>query len=132
MFIIFLIGPVVREERETTKIRAVFDVSCDTNGPSLNSYLYPGPNLLGKIFDILIRFRLNKVAILDDIKQAFLNVGIAKEHQDLLHFLWEDKNGLVIYRFLRVVFGLNCSPFLLNDTIRHHLQQFVDLDKAFV
>ena len=66
--------PVAREDKDTTKIRAVFDASCNNNGPSLNQCLYSGPNLLGNIFDILFRFRFNKYVIIADIKQAFLNV----------------------------------------------------------
>ena len=38
--------PVVRTDKETTKIRAVFDASYSTNKPSLNYCLYAGPNLL--------------------------------------------------------------------------------------
>ena len=61
---------VVREDKETTKLRVVFDASCSNrSSPSLNDCLYPGPNLLCKIFDILLRFRLNPIAILSDIKQ---------------------------------------------------------------
>ena len=124
--------PVVRIDKETTKIRAVFDASCSVNGSSLNESLYPGPNLLAKIFDILLRFRLNKIAIIADIKQAFLNVGISREHQDFLRFLWQDiKNeSIVVYRFQRAVFGVNSSPFLLNATIRRHLNKY--LHKCFV
>ncbi|MEM7299092.1 MAG: reverse transcriptase domain-containing protein, partial [Bacteroidota bacterium] len=66
-----------------------------------------------------------EVAVLADIKQAFLNIGIDKEHRDLLHFLWEDESGnFSVYRFTRLPFGLTCSPFLLNATIRHHLNLF--------
>ena len=50
--------PVLREDKETTKIRAVFDVSCASDQPSLNGCLYFGPNLLSKIFDILLGFNL--------------------------------------------------------------------------
>ena len=128
--------PVVREDRATTKIRAVFDASAATEGVSLNNCLFSGPNLLSKIFDILLRFRLNKIAIVADIKQAFLNIGIHKEDQDYLRFLWfEDDtkdSKILVYRHLRVLFGLTCSPFLLNGTIRHHLSQYMSSHKEFV
>ena len=65
---------VNREEKGATKIRAVFDSSCSSYGPTLNGYLHSGPNLLSKTFDFLLRFRLNKVDILADKKQAFLKV----------------------------------------------------------
>jgi hypothetical protein len=113
--------PVIRNDKQTTKIRAVFDASCKVSGPSLNECLYSGPNLIAKIFDILLRFRLNKIGVLADIKQAFLNVGIDAQHRDYLRFLWYDLQAedeqVVIYRFLRVVFGITSSPFLLNGTI---------------
>ena len=52
--------PVLREDKETTKIRVVFDTSGVPDGPSLNVCLYSGPNLLSKIFDgfdlTLLRF----------------------------------------------------------------------------
>ena len=122
---------VVKENRETTKIRIVFDAACGVHGPSLNECLYPGPNLLAKIFDVLLRFRLNRIAITADIKQAFLNVGIHPEHRDFLRFLWYDSNDqVVVYRFRRVVFGLTSSPFLLNATIKQHLEK--ESDESFV
>ena len=35
--------PVLREDKETTKIRAVCDASCASDGPSLNDCAYSGP-----------------------------------------------------------------------------------------
>ena len=130
--------PVIRNDKETTKIRAVFDASCKVNGPSLNEILYPGPNLLLKIFDALTRFRFNPIGLLADIKQAFLNVGISDEHKNYLRFLWYDINNenspCIVYRFLRVVFGVTSSPFLLNATIKHHLNKYscIETIKAVV
>ncbi|XP_015750818.1 PREDICTED: uncharacterized protein LOC107330770 [Acropora digitifera] len=85
----------------------------------------------------MARFRAHKVALTADIEKAFLNVAIAPEHRDYLQFLWvddilTDNPQLVIMRFTRVVFGVNSSPFLLNGTIRHHLNSYVDKDPEFV
>ena len=37
-----------------------------------------------------------------------------------------------MYRFCRVVFGLNASPFLLNATLRHHISKYNSIDPEFV
>jgi len=39
---------------------------------------------------------------------------------------------VVVYRFCRVVFGLNASPFLLNATFRHHVKRYEISDPGFV
>ena len=39
---------------------------------------------------------------------------------------------VVVYRFCKVVFVLNASPFLLNATLRHHIETFVENDPVFV
>ena len=39
---------------------------------------------------------------------------------------------IVIYRFLRVVFGLTNSPLLLYATIRHHLSKYIQFERNFV
>ena len=104
----------------------------------MNSYLYSGANLLSNIFDILLRFRFNFIAILVDIKQAFLNVEISKENRYFLRFLWfenfnsESDAKSIVYRFLRVLFGVTSSPFLLHGTIRHHLSKYLSYGQQFV
>ena len=116
----------------------MFDGSAKLKGkPSLNECLYSGQCLLNLIFSILLRFQMFPIGVISDIKQAFLNVGIAKNHRDYLRFLWFDdvfsKNpNIIIFRFLRVLFGLVCSPFLLNATIQLHMNQPGVYDPAFV
>ena len=51
---------VGRADKETTKLRIVYDAS--SNSPSLNDCLEKGPCLLPLIFDILVRFRAYRVA----------------------------------------------------------------------
>ena len=64
-----------------TKLRIVYDGSAklDTNDLSLNDYLDTGPNCIPKLFNVLLRFRCNRVALVGDIEKAFLMVGIAEE-----------------------------------------------------
>ena len=55
-------------------------------------------------------------------------MGVAEEDCDVLRFLWvesleEENPGLMLYRFCRVVFGVNASPFLLNATLKYHVSQ---------
>ena len=80
---------VVKEDRATTKLRVVYDASAKAlNEPSLSDCLLPGPSLTPLIFDILLRFRLHKVALIGDVEKAFLNVEVAAEERNLLRFLW--------------------------------------------
>ena len=80
---------VVRENKNTMKVIIVFDASSKiADKSSLNDCLYSGPCLLSAIYDISLRFRLGKIGLVSDIKQAFLNIAIAEEHHDLLRFLW--------------------------------------------
>ena len=127
---------VVREDKETTKIRAVFDASCGNNGPSLNDCLYSGPNMLSTIFDVLVRIRFNKVVILADVNQAFLNVEVSAEDRDFLRFLWFDmkceEEHIVKYSFLMVVFRIISSPYLLNGTIKNNLEKYRLTDEELV
>ena len=84
-----------------------------------------GPILLQNLTGILLRFRLNKIALVADIEKAFLQIG----QKDVTRFFWlKDKDKLWVennnqmYRFCRVPFGIIFSPFLLAATIDHHLK----------
>lgn len=46
--------PVVRRDKDTTKVRVVYDASARSNGPSLNDCLYTGPKFNQNIFDLLL------------------------------------------------------------------------------
>ena len=85
------------------------------NPLSINNCLRTGPNLIPKLFDILIRFRWNTIAIATDIEKAFLMIGINQRDRNLLCFLWlkepDNVNSEVChFRFNRLVFGLRPSP----------------------
>ena len=63
---------VFREDKNTSKIRIVFDTSARSEGSSLNDCLYKGPQLTPLIFDILHRFQTYPVALTSDIDKVFL------------------------------------------------------------
>ena len=65
-----------------------------------------------------------------DLEKAFLSISTTPEQRDLLQFIWvdditKDNPNLVVFWFLRLIFGLNASLFILNGTIRHHLLKYV-------
>ena len=129
---------VVRKEASTTKVRVVCDASAKLGkgGTSLNDCLHVGPSLNPLLFYILVRFREERVALVGDIEKAFLNIEVAERDRDCLRFLWcEDvhkpESKIVVYRFCRVVFGFNASPFLLNATLRYHISKYKDEDPEF-
>ena len=130
---------VCRDNVETTKVRIVYDASCKERktGTSLNDCLHKGPPLTPLIFDILLRFRADRVALVGDIEKAFLNIEIHPQDRDCLRFLWvkdinDQQSEKIVFRFNRVVFGVSSSPFLLNAVIRYHLQQYQEIDPDFV
>ena len=69
---------VVRSDKDTTKLRIVYDASSKVNGPSLNECLHAGPKFDQKILDILLRFRIHKVAVAADIEKAYLMITMTE------------------------------------------------------
>ena len=103
---------VVRQDRETTKLRVVYDGSAreKDGSPSLNDCLLTGPNYVPMLFDILLRFKTYPVALTGDIEKAFLMICIAEEDRDALRFLWfqdplDPRSSILHFRFGRLVFG---------------------------
>ena len=129
---------VIRKDKSTTKVRIVYDASAKgTNGISLNDCLERGPKFDQCIMEILLRFRIHRVALTADIEKAFLMVSIAKQDQDVLRFLWIDSvesltPRIIPLKFTRVVFGLTSSPFLLNATLDHHVTKYQEEDPEYV
>ena len=112
---------VICTDKQTTKLRIVYDASAQDKGLSLNDCLFSGPKFDQNILDILLRFRTYKVALIADVEKAFLMISVSKEDRDSLIFLWTDdvakpQPEIQAMRFTRVVFGVSASPFLL----KHH------------
>ncbi|XP_064465083.1 uncharacterized protein LOC135376504 [Ornithodoros turicata] len=122
---------VLRETSSTTKLRVVFDCS-SSNGStkSLNDCLEVGPNLNPDVVELMINFRINKVALVADVEKAFLQIQVKEDDRDALRYLWYEgkpQKGSPLpkvehWRMTRVPFGTTASPFLLAATLRHHFK----------
>jgi hypothetical protein len=67
---------------------------------------------------------MGKIGVISDIRKAFLMIEINEDDRDAVRFLWwedPEKKKVAVYRHNRVVFGMNCSPFLLGAVLNHHL-----------
>ena len=123
---------VINPSKATTKVRIVYDASAKTRPEhnSLNECMYRGPIMLQNLTGILLRFRLNKIAMVSDIEKAFLQIGLQDDAKDATRFLWlkdkdilETDNNIQTFRFCRVPFGIIASPFLLAAAVDHHLNK---------
>ena len=118
---------VIREDSLSTKLRIVFDASShQQRQDSLNAHLETGPNLMDEMLQVLLRFRIYKVAMTADIEKAFLQIAIRAQDRDALRFLWfhetprtaGDLPPIEEWRTTRVPFGVTSSPFLLTATLQ--------------
>ncbi|WKY06610.1 hypothetical protein Q1695_006637 [Nippostrongylus brasiliensis] len=129
---------VLTPHKDTTKLRIVFDGSAHyKNAPCLNDKLHQGAVILPSLTDMLLRFRAGNIAIISDVEKAFLQVHLQIQDRDATRCLWirdiskpVKTDNIVTYRFTRVLFGLNCSPFLLGATIIEHLDHIDDREMA--
>lgn len=127
---------VIRQDKSTTKLRIVYDTSAKSDGASLNECLHAGPPLPQGSFEIMLRLRSHRAALVGDIEKAFLMVHMAESDRDVLRSLWIDdiykaEPQVITLRFTRLVFGVSSSPFLLKATIKHNTEQYEQCDPAF-
>ncbi|XP_074629536.1 uncharacterized protein LOC141887142 [Acropora palmata] len=123
--------PIVKMSKSTTKVRIVFDCSAKCTGISLNGVIHAGPKLQRELFDVLIRFRCNPVALVCDIQEMYLQIEIETEDRPLFRILWRDGEtgrNSDVYEFSRVVFGKNSGPFkaqfIAQENARRHQAEF--------
>ncbi|XP_035226325.1 uncharacterized protein LOC118198691 [Stegodyphus dumicola] len=128
---------MVYRDSVSSKKRIVFDASAHEQGElSLND---AGLSLNPLIFNMLVFFRLNAVVVLADIEKAFFQISLHGKDRNAVRFLFPSKNpgtnehyGIQIFRFCRVLFGVNASSYLLSATIKEHIEKFRELHPATV
>ncbi|XP_063390141.1 uncharacterized protein LOC134675762 [Cydia fagiglandana] len=112
---------VVREDRETTKVRVVFDASCKgSNGVSLNDELLVGPTLLEELRDVIMRWRQNKICFVADIVKMYRQIKVREADTDYQRILYrfDPKDEIQDFRMLTVTFGTASAPYLAIRTLK--------------
>jgi len=93
----------------------------------LKDCLAEGPNLLELIPKELLKFQEKRIRFMPDIREAFLQISVNEQDRDCVRFVWwlKDHEGKIgVFRYPRVVLGVNCSPFLLEAVISLNLKRY--------
>ena len=117
----------VYHPRKPHKIRVVFDCAAKVGGVSLNDFLLQGPDHMNDLQGILLRFRINHVAIMGDIERMFHQFKVSSHDQDYLRFIWYDSEGqLATYKMTVHLFGAKSSPACATHGLRYLADKFRD------
>ena len=73
----------------------------------MNDLVLPGPNLMNRLDDVLLRFREGRLAVTGDIEAMYHMTYVYEQDRNMLRFLWS--NGLndspEVYRMKVNIFG---------------------------
>ena len=76
---------IYKNSSTTTKIQAVFDASAKSaSGTSLNDILLVGPTVHPSLIEVLLRFRLHRIAVTADVSK----IELVPADRDLHCFVW--------------------------------------------
>ncbi|XP_045509299.1 uncharacterized protein LOC123704855 [Colias croceus] len=112
---------VVRQDKETTKTRVVFDASCKgSNNVSLNDELLPGPVLQEDLRNIIMRWRTHKICFVSDIQKMYRMIWMNRNDVDYQRIVWRNDptENIQDMRLLTVTFGTASAPYLAVRTLK--------------
>lgn len=112
--------PVLKEDAvKKKKVRPVFDGPAEFNGQSLSSQCLPGPNMIGDLNKIILRFRKKTISLVSDNKDMFLNILLDEESSRYHCFVWQNGNGPLRLDLMQShSFGNPGSPGVANFHVR--------------
>ena len=114
---------VCKKSSSTSKVRAVFDASAPSStGVSLNDTLLVGPTTHSSLFDVLLRFRLYRIALTTDISRMYRAILLDCSDKDLHRFVWraDPSQPLRDYRMTRITFGVSASSYIANMSVKQN------------
>ena len=114
---------VYKESSSTTKVRVVFDASAKSDsGISLNDTLMVGPTVHPPLLDVLLRFRIYRIALVADVSKMYRAIELTQSDRDFHRFVWrtDPREVLQDYRMTRVTFGVAASSFAANMSMKQN------------
>ncbi|XP_050065896.1 uncharacterized protein LOC126554955 [Aphis gossypii] len=128
---------VQKVDGEVAKLRVVFDASAKCHsGVSLNQCLLVGPKLQQDIVDVLIGFRVHKVAFTTDICKMYRQIGVLPQYRGCQFILWRDSPQVSVKEYVlnTVTYGVNSAPYLALRVLRYiadtECEDFPDVKNA--
>ncbi|XP_062556622.1 uncharacterized protein LOC134221449 [Armigeres subalbatus] len=113
--------PVVKEASTTTKVRVVFDASCETSsGVSLNDVLLVGPVVQEDLRSIILRSRTKQVLLVSDVEKMFRQILARPTDRPLqsILFRFAPEEEVAVYELNTVTYGTKPAPFLATRTLQ--------------
>ena len=118
---------VCKPSSTTTKFRAVFDASAkSSSGVSLNDTLMVGPTVHASLIEVLLRFRMHRIAVVADVSKMYRAIELTDADRDLHRFVWREspEDTLQDYRMTRLTFGISSSSFIANMAVKQNAEDY--------
>lgn len=110
---------VIRTSSTTTKLRAVFDASAkSTNGHSLNDRCLAGPTIQPELFEIFLRWRTHKIALVADLEKMYRQIVVKSDDRQFQKILYRftDNEPMQAYELNTVTYGTKPAPYMAIQT----------------
>ena len=104
----------------------MFDCAAKSGRTSLNEQLLRGPENTSTLIGVILRFRVEDIAVTADIKRMFHQVYVAPEDRGALCYLWW-RNGDITkdpktHQMLVDIFGAKSLPSVASYALRKTAQ----------
>ncbi|XP_068143463.1 uncharacterized protein [Drosophila tropicalis] len=129
---------ITKNPNKPEKVRLVWDAAAQSGGKALNDYIWS--DLLNSLFDLLLSFRVGRVAICGDIAEMFHQIRVKPADTHAQRFLWFDSKSERqepnVYVMEALTFGIICAPciahFIRDKNADRFCQQYPQAAQAAV
>lgn len=111
-----------KRKRKPDEPRVVFDCTYKSEDVSLNNQLLQGAENTSSLIGVILRFRVDSVAVAADIKRMFHQVFVSPEDRGALCYLWWQDGDFTMdaktFQMLVHIFGATSSPSICGYALR--------------